>query len=198
VLESLREPLESGTITLSRAGSRIELPAQFQFIAAMNPCPCGYDGDDRQQCRCTPARVRQYRQRISGPLLDRIDIRIRVLRVKARDWMSGGGARPPDLAENTRQLAAQVQAARQRRQRCSGSLSARLPVDELQRCSALPDNARTLLHQCCEQLNLSGRGIHRLLAVARTIADLADTDQINRDHLAEAIQLRRYCASDTM
>jgi magnesium chelatase family protein len=198
VLESLREPLESGAITLSRAASRIELPAQFQLIAAMNPCPCGYQGDDRQPCQCTPARVRQYRQRISGPLLDRIDIRIRVSRVRARDWMNGGGERPAGTIESEGELASQVQAARQRRQRCSGSLSARLPVGELQRCCALPDDARTLLHRCCEQLNFSGRGIHRLLAVARTIADLAGIEQIARDHLAEAIQLRRYCASDTM
>ncbi len=200
VLESLREPLEGGAITLSRAASRIELPAQFQLIAAMNPCPCGYQGDERELCQCAPGRARQYRQRISGPLLDRIDIRIRVSRVKTRDWMKGSGGHPADAATalNTSALAAQVREARQRRQQCSGSLSARLPVGELQRVCALPDDARALLQRCCEQLNLSGRGIHRLLAVARTIADLADTEQITRDQLAEAIQLRRYCASDTM
>jgi magnesium chelatase family protein len=195
VLESLREPLETGTIIVARAGERLELPAQFQLVAAMNPCPCGYLGDVRQQCRCTPARVQRYRQRISGPLLDRIDIRIQVPRVPDEELARAADrAAVPELAD----ARSQVQAARRRRESCSGAISARLSPAQLQRCCALAADSQRLLRRSCEQLGMSGRGVHRLLALSRTIADLAASESIEAPHLAEAIQLRRYCASDTM
>jgi magnesium chelatase family protein len=196
VLESLREPLESGTVTVARASARLKLPAQFQLIAAMNPCPCGYHGDTRQACRCAPALMQRYRQRISGPLLDRIDIRITVPRVPDQEWVqaaSGASASTPAIDP-----AAEVQVARSRREACSGAISARLSPSQLQRCCALPPSSQRLLRRSCEQLKLTGRGIHRLLAVSRTIADLSASEAIEPAHLAEAIQLRRYCASDTM
>jgi magnesium chelatase family protein len=196
VLESLREPLESGTITLARAGARIELPAQFQLIAAMNPCPCGFLGDAQQPCRCTPARVLHYRQRISGPLLDRIDIRIHVPRVPEEELT----AAPDDSRApvNMRDLLARVREARLRRLSCSGAISARLSSAELQRCCNLSPASRALLRRSCQQLHLSGRGVHRVLALGRTIADLVASEAIETPHLAEAIQLRRYWANDTM
>jgi magnesium chelatase family protein len=189
VLESLREPLETGSISIARAGSRRALPAQFQLVAAMNPCACGYLGDSMQACRCTPAGIERYRQRISGPLLDRVDIRIEVPRVVVEDLLPAAGAgsaaaREPDPA-------LQVQAARERRLRASGVLSARLSAAQLRHCCALPGLSERLLRRCCQQLALSGRGVHRLLALGRTIADLAGSELIEAPHLAEAIQLRR-------
>jgi magnesium chelatase family protein len=186
VLESLREPLETGSICIARAGARLQLPAQFQLVAAMNPCPCGFLGDSVQPCRCTPPRIHQYRQRISGPLIDRIDMRVPVPRLPARELVSGAGR-----AECVDDPAAQVRAARERREARSGAISARLTPAQLQQCCTLPAAAQKLLHRSCEQLGLSGRGIHRVLALARTIADLSDSEGIDVPHLAEAIQLRR-------
>jgi magnesium chelatase family protein len=191
VLESLREPLESGGITIARAAARLELPARFQLIAAMNPCPCGYFGDATQSCRCTPARIERYRQRISGPLLDRIDIRIEVPRIPGVQFTSLMSA-PQPAGENG---AAQACAARHRRIQRSGCLSARLNAAQLQYCCALPPTARRVLERSAEQLALSGRGIHRLLALGRTIADLDGSESIEAPHLAEAVQLRRPLAS---
>jgi magnesium chelatase family protein len=188
VLESLREPLETGNITIARAGSRLELPARFQLVAAMNPCPCGYLGDLKQACRCSLKRIDNYRQRVSGPLLDRIDMRIHVPRVPADELV----LRAASAQSNTHpDPFAQVQAARARRESISGALSARLAPAQLRGCCRLEESAQQLLRRSCEQLQLSGRGMHRLLALSRTIADLADCDTIEMPHLAEAIQLRR-------
>jgi magnesium chelatase family protein len=199
VLESLREPLETGWITLARAGARLALPAQFQLVAAMNPCACGYLGDAVHACRCTPAAIERYRQRISGPLLDRVDIRIEVPRLPLEQLLhvataAAGGGCDADPA-------AQVRAARERRLAASGVVSARLSAPQLRQCCALPAASELLLHRSCRQLGLTGRGVHRLLALGRTIADLAGSERIEPLHLAEAIQLRRplpYCASDTI
>jgi len=222
VLESLREPLETGSITIARTGSRLALPAQFQLIAAMNPCACGYLGDAVQACRCTPGAIERYRHRISGPLLDRVDIRIEVPRLAAEELVHAAVATAAVAAvatataatataatattataatataatagaayEGPDDAATQVQAARERRLRASGALSARLSVPQLQECCALPRLTEQLLRCRSQQLGLSGRGVHRLLALARTIADLADSERIEPAHLAEAIQLRR-------
>ena len=190
VLESLREPLESGVITVARVGSRLTLPAQFQLVAAMNPCACGYLGDSVQPCRCTPAGIERYRQRISGPLLDRVDIRIEVPRVAIEDQVQAL-ASPPLASVLVSDPAAQVRAARERRLTASGALSARLSVSQLQACCALPGASERLLRRGSQQLELSGRGVHRLLAIGRTIADLAGSELIEPPHLAEAMQLRR-------
>jgi magnesium chelatase family protein len=195
VLESLREPLESGAITIARAAARLELPAQFQLIAAMNPCPCGYLGDPAQPCRCTPARIERYRQRISGPLLDRIDIRIEVPRIPGAQFTT---RRPAAMSARagvcSEDAAGQAHSARRWRMQRSGCLSARLSAAQLQRCCALPRAAEKLLERSAERLALSGRGIHRLLALGRTIADLAGSETIEPQHLAEAVQLRRPLA----
>jgi magnesium chelatase family protein len=142
-----------------------------------------------QACRCTPAGIERYRQRLSGPLLDRVDIRIEVPRLAAGELVHaavGGSA-----AATEPDPAAQVQAARERRLRASGVLSARLSAPQLRQCCALSGLAERLLRRSCQQLGLSGRGVHRLLALGRTIADLAGSELIEPPHLAEAIQLRR-------
>jgi magnesium chelatase family protein len=203
VLESLREPLETGAITIARAAARLELPARFQLIAAMNPCPCGYLGDPAKRCRCGTPRIERYRQRISGPLLDRIDIRVEVPRMAGMEFTAGAAERREAAAAEAARSVAQVQQARVWRLQRSGCLSARLNASQIQRCCALPRASRQLLERSAERLALSGRGIHRLLAVGRTIADLAGSETIEPPHLAEAVQLRRdcvgaYCASDTM
>jgi magnesium chelatase family protein len=201
VLEALREPLESGAVTIARAAARLELPARFQLIAAMNPCPCGYHGDSAGSCKCGAARIERYRQRISGPLLDRIDIRVEVPRMEAAEFLApsrsiGSGAEFDGSASASRHAASvdareQVLRARAWRLQRSGCLSATLNATQLQQCCALHGTAERLLRRCAQQLSLSGRGIHRLLAIGRTIADLAESDAIEAPHLAEAVQLRR-------
>ncbi len=191
VLESLREPLETGAITVARVGSRFTLPAQFQLVAAMNPCACGYLGDSVQACRCTAAGVERYRQRISGPLLDRVDIRIEVPRVALEDQVRALAPSPHSASGAALDAASEVQAARARRLQASGALSARLSVAQLQACCVLPGASERLLRRGSQQLGLSGRGVHRLLAIGRTIADLAGSELIEPAHLAEAMQLRR-------
>jgi magnesium chelatase family protein len=186
VLEALREPLESGRITIARAARRLYLPARFQLLAAMNPCPCGYQGDARVACRCTPGQVRHYRARVSGPLLDRIDIRVTVARLAAPELalLVGGGADAVDYV-------AQVRAAHARRLQRSGALKVAPPVPGRRADGGLSAAAGRLMRQTCQRWPLSGRAVQRLLALSRTIADLADSDVIELAHLAEAIQLRR-------
>ncbi len=188
VLEALREPMETGTITIARTQARLALPARFQLIAAMNPCPCGYRGDTRQQCRCGVARIARHQQRVSGPLLDRIDIRIAVPRETLSVLLprnpAGGRCETGDPA----QLA---HAARERRLQRSGAPSAHLAPERLRECCALQPSGEALLRRGCERLALSGRAVHRLLALGRTIADLEGSDGIEAPHLAEAIALRR-------
>jgi magnesium chelatase family protein len=188
VLEALREPMETGTITIARTHARMELPARFQLVAAMNPCPCGYLGDTRQECRCGPARVARHRQRISGPLLDRIDIRIPVPRAELAALLP---LRQAGGASEARSAATQAQAARALRLERSGAPSAQLGPERLRECCALRASGEALLRRGCERLALSGRAVHRLLALGRTIADLAGSEAIEAPHLAEAIALRR-------
>jgi magnesium chelatase family protein len=191
VLESLREPMETGAITVARVGSRFTLPAQFQLVAAMNPCACGYLGDSVQACRCTAGSIERYRQRISGPLLDRVDIRIEVPRVALEDQVRALAPPLHSASDSALDAASEVQAARARRLQASGALSARLSVPQLQACCVLPCASERLLRRGSQQLGLSGRGVHRLLAIGRTIADLAGSELIEPAHLAEAMQLRR-------
>ena len=196
VLESLREPLETGAITIARAAARLELPARFQLIAAMNPCPCGYFGDSARDCHCGPARVARYRQRISGPLLDRIDLRIEVPRIASDEFVDGalqavGAPQSADVQVPVEETMAQIARAREWRLHRSGCLSARLDAAALRSCCALPRSAQQLLKKCAQQLALSGRGIHRVLTISRTIADLDGSETIEEPHLSEAVQLRR-------
>lgn len=194
VLESLREPLETGSVTIARAAARLELPARFQLIAAMNPCPCGYFGDDTGRCQCGSARIERYRQRISGPLLDRIDLRVHVPQVAGAEFVRRRAAASPGAQNPAAGLAAMrrlVERARQWRLQRSGCLAARLDARELERCCTLSLEGRTQLEGIAGKLRLSGRGIHRLLAVARTIADLAASEELDPVHLLEAAHLRR-------
>jgi magnesium chelatase family protein len=192
VLESLREPLESGVVAISRAALRVEYPARFQLVGAMNPCPCGYLGEPSASCRCSPGEVARYRARISGPLLDRIDLRVVVPALRS-DILLGEAADEADSL-TTVVAAARVTAARALQYSRAGKLNADLTGRELQRSCVLDRAARRLLAQARERLVLSARGVHRVLRVARTLADLeglAAVREIGAVHLAEALQLRR-------
>ncbi|AKA21642.1 YifB family Mg chelatase-like AAA ATPase [Pseudomonas chlororaphis] len=184
VLEVLREPLESGQIVIARARDRVHFPARFQLVAAMNPCPCGYLGEPSGRCRCTPEQVQRYRNKLSGPLLDRIDLHLTVAREST-------ALNPqPQPGDNTAQAAAQVARARERQQRRQGCANAFLDLPGLRRHCKLSTDDEHWLEAACERLTLSLRAAHRLLKVARTLADLEQAERISRQHLAEALQYR--------
>lgn len=185
VLEGLREPLENGSIAITRAALEVQYPARFQFIAAMNPCPCGYQGDPSGRCRCAPPEIGKYRGRLSGPLLDRLDLRVDVPRVTESLWSASAHEVP------SAELARSVAAARARQIARAGKLNAWLTARELAAHCALDAPAGALLDMSSRRLLLSARSQHRILRVARTIADLAGRERITREQLAEAIQLRR-------
>jgi len=183
VLEVLREPLESGQINLSRAKAQITYPARFQLIAAMNPCPCGYLNTPK--CRCSPDMIRRYRDRISGPLLDRIDLQLQVLPIANRDLIR---QQPP--GENSATVRQRVIAARKIQLERQGKVNAGLQIDGIKIHCALGEPQQRLLETAIERLGLSARGYHRVLKVARTIADLAACDRIEAVHLGEALGYR--------
>jgi len=185
VLEVLREPLESGRITISRAARRADFKAQFQLVAAMNPCPCGYLGHYNGKCRCTPDQVARYRGKISGPLLDRIDIQIEVPAVPQEDLLKQSDG------ESSEAIQARVEAARQRQLVRQGKPNAQLSVTEIDAWCTPDAQGDALLRQAITRLNLSARAYHRVLKVARTIADLAGSESIRTAHIAEAVQYRR-------
>jgi len=184
-LEALREPLETGRITIARAARRAEFPARFQLIAAMNPCPCGYLGSVTKSCRCTPDQVSRYQGKLSGPLLDRIDLHIEVPSLSAHDLLNA----PP--GESTAQIAARSLAACQRAMKRQNCTNADLQGQAIDTQARLEDSATVLLQRAADKLGWSGRSTHRTLKVARTIADLADSDTIAVAHVAEAVQYRR-------
>jgi magnesium chelatase family protein len=186
VLEVLREPLESGHVVVARAAHHAEFPARFQLVGAMNPCPCGHLGDPRGRCRCPPERVAAYRARLSGPLLDRIDLHVEVGRVALEDIEQG--APPP---ENTTTVATRVCAARDRQLQRQGRLNSRLEAETLSRTCLLEPVAALLLGRAMRQLGFSARAYHRVLRVARTIADLAGSESVLATHVAEAVTLRQ-------
>lgn len=184
VLEVLREPLESGYIVIARAHSKVRFPARFQLVAAMNPCPCGYFGDPSGRCRCTSEQVQRYRNKLSGPLLDRIDLHITV----ARETTSLRLPTEPGLSSS--EAIKQVCAARDRQLKRQGCSNAQLDLNALRQHCLLIEEDRIWLEQASERLNLSLRATHRVLKVARTLADLQDSTAIARHHLAEALQYR--------
>ncbi|RJS91882.1 YifB family Mg chelatase-like AAA ATPase [Salinisphaera sp. Q1T1-3] len=186
VLEVLREPLESGQIVISRAARQAEFPASFLFVAAMNPCPCGYFGDASGRCHCTHERITRYRSRLSGPLLDRIDMHLHVAPITKKVLMA-----PAESNERSSTVQARVIGARQSAMVRSGDCNAALTAAAVdQHCVCTPD-AERLLSRAIDQLGLSARGYHRILRVARTIADLADAPTIEAAHVAEAIGFRQ-------
>ena len=186
VLEVLREPLESGTITISRAAQQAEFPARFQLIAAMNPCPCGHLGDDSGRCRCTVDQVDRYRKRISGPLLDRIDMHVEVPRQRLELTQDQDQA-----AESSSRVAERVARAIACQHKRQGSRNHLLDVPGLEQHARLDVNGQRLLQKASDQLHLSTRAYHRIIKVARTIADLEGDEQIGAAHLSEAIGYRR-------
>ncbi len=185
VLEVLREPMESGHITISRAARRADFPAQFQMIAAMNPCPCGYLGHYNGKCRCTPDQVARYRSKISGPLLDRIDIQIEVPAVPRDDLVNKADG------ETSNEIQARVEIARQRQLARQDRANAQLSVAEIDALCTPDEQGLALLQQAISRLNLSARAYHRVLKVARTIADLEGANIVSAKHIAEAVQYRR-------
>ena len=188
VLESLRQPLEDGIVTVSRARGRVTYPAKFTLVASQNPCPCGYFGDSEKECHCSPTQILRYRKKISGPLLDRIDLHVEVPRVKF-DKLSS-----EEVAEPSKDIRVRVQAARERQLKRFKGLkiltNAELSAQQLKKFCPVDEVGQDLLRRAVDEYHLSARTYHRILKVARTIADLADQENILPQHLAEAIQYR--------
>ena len=184
-LEVLREPMESGRITISRAARQADYPARFQLVAAMNPCPCGWLGHPSGKCRCTPEQVARYRGRLSGPLLDRIDLYVEVPALPEADLLQAASG------EASEPVRARVTAARERQLARQGKPNAALAGREIDRHCAPDAAGEALLKQAIARLNLSARAFHRVLRVARSIADLAGAAHITAAQVAEAIQYRR-------
>jgi magnesium chelatase family protein len=187
-LEALRQPLEDGTITISRSAVTVGFPARFMLVVAMNPCPCGYFGDRVRSCRCSAQQIRQYQGKISGPLLDRIDLHIEVPSVKYRDLTR------TEEGESSAAIKKRVDRARERqKQRFNGAgilTNARMMEKQIRSFCAIDEESHQLLEMAIEKMGFSARAMNRILKVSRTIADLEGADKIEPAHVAEAIQYR--------
>jgi magnesium chelatase family protein len=187
-LEGLRQPLEDGRVAVVRAAGAVDFPARFTLVAASNPCPCGFEGDGRRRCRCLPNRLEAYRQRLSGPLLDRIDIRLRIPRLSRGELLGSESGEPSAL------IRARVEAARERQRarlgprgiRCNGEMSGAMA----RRMASLTSGAEKILARAVDRYVLSGRAFDRVLKVARTVADLEDRQRVDEEHVLEALRFR--------
>ncbi len=190
VLEVMRQPLEDGVVSIARAAMSLRFPARFVLVAAMNPCPCGFLGDSARECTCSPVQVQRYRSRISGPLLDRIDLHVEVPPVRVQDLERAEPGEPSDAIRKRVNAARRIQA-----RRFADSLqvhcNAQMGSKRIEEHCPLDENSIRLLHQAVDRLGLSARAYTRILKIARTIADLAAADRIATTHVAEAIQYRR-------
>lgn len=184
VLEVLREPLESGEVRISRARNQACFPARFQLIAAMNPCPCGYHGSDANRCRCTPDQVKRYRNKISGPLLDRIDMHVPVRALRQ------GELQGKSLGDSTAIVRTRVEQARARQLQRQGKTNNQLTAPELEHYCELTHSDKHLLEQAINKLGLSTRAYHRVLKLARTLADMNERPQLNTVDITEALSYR--------
>jgi magnesium chelatase family protein len=188
VLEVLRQPLEDGTVTISRALSSITYPASIMLVCAMNPCPCGYLGDTRHQCVCSPSHIHRYRQRVSGPLLDRIDIHVEVPAVPYKDLSNEYCGEPSETIRSRLQKARHIQIERFRKDNIYSN--AKMRSKHIKKYCELQKEARDIIETAMQKLGLSARAYTRILKVSRTIADLVESEQINAEHVSEAIQYR--------
>jgi len=191
VLESIRQPIEDRVVTVSRAQGNVTFPANFMLLAAMNPCPCGYYGDSTKHCSCSESAVTRYRHRISGPLLDRIDIFVDVPRVDYEKLADGSATEGSDAVRERVERCREGQRLRYSESHLSSNAEMG-PVEVREFCQHfLDDAARSLIRMAVNQLALSARAFHRVLKVARTIADLASSEAITAAHVAEALQYRQ-------
>ena len=189
VLEALRQPLEDHTVSIARAGGRATYPARFMLVGTMNPCPCGFFGDPTAECRCSTNQILQYQKRLSGPLLDRIDLTISMPRVDTKQLLATRPAARPQHQQAT-QLIATAQAAQQTRYKRCDTYNSDLTHSRLQQLGTLTPEAKAILDKASDALALSARSYVKTTKVAQTIADLAGSARILPDHIAEALQYR--------
>jgi magnesium chelatase family protein len=187
-IEGLRQPLEDGRVVVTRASGSVEFPARFTLVAAANPCPCGYEGDPKRRCGCLPHRVQQYLSKLSGPLLDRVDIRLAVPRLSKQELLG------QSAGESSASMRERVEEARTRQRHRYANLgypcNAQLPGPLARREARLSPGARDLLARAVDTLGLTGRGFDRAIKVARTVADLCGSEEVGSDHVAEALSYR--------
>ncbi len=186
VLEVLRQPLEDGTVTVSRTAGTVTYPAKFMLVASLNPCPCGYNGDRLRGCTCSPHAIRKYLSRVSGPLLDRIDLHVDVPRLPYEDMSNRAPAESSSTVRARVETARSLQRARLGGEGCNAAMPAKLLKD----ACLLDDAGRSLLGGAVARLHLSARAHDRILRVSQTIADLAASERVSPEHLAEAVGYR--------
>jgi magnesium chelatase family protein len=184
-LEVLRQPMEDGQVTISRVAATLTYPARFTLVCSMNPCPCGYAGDRRRACRCSAGQIERYQSRISGPLLDRIDLFVDVPRLTRKEL------RAAEAAETSEEIRTRISVAREIQLERQGGPNAALAGRTLREVCALGSEAEELFSRAIDRMGLSGRGHDRILRVARTVADLAGEKEIASEHVAEALNYRR-------
>jgi magnesium chelatase family protein len=187
VIESLREPLESGKIIVARQGHRIEYPAKFQLVLAMNPCPCGYFGSQVRLCSCSNQAIHNYQKKLSGPFLDRIDLQVELNPISTGELLS---VKKNAQGLSSQELQSQAETVRRKQYKRQGKLNHQLNNKEIETICALKAQNKAFLIQCIESLGLSNRGVHRILKVARTLADIEEKEKISKAELALALSFR--------